>query len=233
MADRGNGPISGRVLSSCSSYLDGLRLALVLRHAHSQRDAGGASRRPGAGGGGGGREVVDARRPGQRVTDRPLRASRSRPGATSCWRRSSYRDRSADRLLPASDSCSSAPGWWRPRRAEHLVVEPVLCIAAITGDSVGYAIGCGPRLFTRPQSPSSTQAHRADAPVLRSPAQTVVIAHFVPIPYLCPGGGVGQSTGASFSTISPGSMVDQHDGAGYSDPRSRTSATTSTSWWGS
>ena len=98
--------------------LDGLRLALVLRHAHSQRDAGGAGRRPGAGGGGGGREVGGrARRPGQRATDRPLRASRSRPLGRLRRARGHrlHRDGAADRLLPARGlAADQRPGWWRP-----------------------------------------------------------------------------------------------------------------------
>ena len=71
--------------------VDGLRLALVLRDAHRQRP-GGSGHRPGAGGGGGRREVGGrSRRPGQRATDRPLRArsTSSAGAATSSWWRSS------------------------------------------------------------------------------------------------------------------------------------------------
>ena len=83
--------------------VDGLRLALVLWDAHPQRP-GGSGHRPGAGGGGGRREVGGrSRRPGQRVTDRPLRAARSRP--LGRLRRPGgdrvHRDRAADRVLPA------------------------------------------------------------------------------------------------------------------------------------
>ena len=61
----------------------------------------------------------------------------------------------------------------------------VLCIAAITGDSVGYAIGwrLGPRLFTRPQSLLFNPKHieRTRRFYDRHGSKTIVIARFVPI----------------------------------------------------
>jgi membrane-associated protein len=60
-----------------------------------------------------------------------------------------------------------------------------LSIAAIVGDSVGYAIGrrLGPRLFTRPKSLLFNPRHiaRTRAFYERHGAKTIVIARFVPI----------------------------------------------------
>jgi membrane-associated protein len=60
-----------------------------------------------------------------------------------------------------------------------------LSVAAIVGDSVGYAIGrrLGPRLFTRPKSMLFNPAHiaRTRAFYARHGAKTIVIARFVPI----------------------------------------------------
>jgi membrane-associated protein len=61
----------------------------------------------------------------------------------------------------------------------------LLILAAILGDSVGYAIGrrLGPRLFTRPQSLLFNPRHveRTRAFYARHGAKTIVIARFVPI----------------------------------------------------
>ena len=61
----------------------------------------------------------------------------------------------------------------------------LLIVAAITGDSVGYAIGrrAGPRLFTRPKSRLFNPRHieRTRAFYARHGAKTIVIARFVPI----------------------------------------------------
>ena len=58
-------------------------------------------------------------------------------------------------------------------------------MAAVVGDSVGYAIGwrAGPRLFTRPKSLLFNPAHieRTRAFYARHGAKTIVIARFVPI----------------------------------------------------
>jgi len=66
--------------------------------------------------------------------------------------------------------------WWLP---------VVLIVAAITGDSVGYAIGAriGPRLFKREKSRLFNPRHvqRTREFYARHGAQTIVIARFVPI----------------------------------------------------
>jgi membrane-associated protein len=66
--------------------------------------------------------------------------------------------------------------WW---------LNVLLIVAAIVGDSVGYAIGwrAGPRLFTRPQSLLFNPKHveRTRAFYARHGAKTIVIARFVPI----------------------------------------------------
>jgi membrane-associated protein len=66
--------------------------------------------------------------------------------------------------------------WW---------LNALLILAAIVGDSVGYAIGrrAGPRLFTRPQSLLFNPRHvdRTRAFYERHGAKTIVIARFVPI----------------------------------------------------
>lgn len=66
--------------------------------------------------------------------------------------------------------------WW---------LNVLLCIAAITGDSVGYAIGrrAGPALFTRPESLLFNPKHveRTRRFYERYGAKTIVIARFVPI----------------------------------------------------
>jgi membrane-associated protein len=66
--------------------------------------------------------------------------------------------------------------WW---------INALLVIAAITGDSVGYAIGArlGPRLFTRPKSLLFNPRHieRTRAFYARHGSKAIVIARFVPI----------------------------------------------------
>jgi len=66
--------------------------------------------------------------------------------------------------------------WW---------VNSLLIVAAIVGDSVGYAIGArlGPRLFTREQSLLFNPRHveRTRRFYERHGAKTIVIARFVPI----------------------------------------------------
>ena len=66
--------------------------------------------------------------------------------------------------------------WW---------LNVLLIVAAVAGDSVGYAIGwrAGPRLFTRPKSLLFNPAHieRTRAFYARHGAKTIVIARFVPI----------------------------------------------------
>jgi len=61
----------------------------------------------------------------------------------------------------------------------------LLAVAAVAGDSVGYAIGrrAGPRLFTRPKSLLFNPRHieRTRAFYARHGAKTIVIARFVPI----------------------------------------------------
>jgi membrane-associated protein len=66
--------------------------------------------------------------------------------------------------------------WW---------LNGLLVLAAVVGDSVGYAIGrrAGPRLFTRPQSLLFNPRHldRTRSFYERHGAKTIVIARFVPI----------------------------------------------------
>jgi membrane-associated protein len=66
--------------------------------------------------------------------------------------------------------------WW---------INILLIAAAITGDTVGYAIGyrAGPKLFTRPQSLLFNPRHveRTRAFYARHGAKTIVLARFVPI----------------------------------------------------
>jgi membrane-associated protein len=66
--------------------------------------------------------------------------------------------------------------WW---------LNVILIVAAVTGDSVGYAIGVrlGPRLFTRPKSLLFNPRHieRTRAFYARHGSKTIVIARFVPI----------------------------------------------------
>jgi membrane-associated protein len=61
----------------------------------------------------------------------------------------------------------------------------LLMVAAIAGDSVGYAIGAqiGPRIFTRPRSLLFDPGHlkRTHDFYARHGAKTIVIARFVPI----------------------------------------------------
>ncbi len=84
-----------------------------------------------------------------------------------------------DSLLITAGIVAAAGGlniWW---------LNLVLAVAAITGDSVGYAIGVrlGPRLFTRPQSLLFNPRHieRTRSFYARHGSKTIVIARFVPI----------------------------------------------------
>ena len=84
-----------------------------------------------------------------------------------------------DSLLITAGIVAAAGGlniWW---------LNIVLIVAAVTGDSVGYAIGVrlGPRLFTRPQSLLFNPRHieRTRVFYARHGPKTIVIARFVPI----------------------------------------------------
>jgi len=84
-----------------------------------------------------------------------------------------------DSLLITAGLVAGAGGlniWW---------INPLLILAAIAGDSVGYAIGAriGPRLFTREKSLLFNPAHveRTRRFYDRHGAKTIVIARFVPI----------------------------------------------------
>ncbi|MEK7385791.1 MAG: VTT domain-containing protein, partial [candidate division NC10 bacterium] len=84
-----------------------------------------------------------------------------------------------DSLLITAGLVAAAGGlniWW---------INVLLIVAAVTGDSVGYAIGAriGPRLFTREKSLLFNPAHveRTRRFYARHGAKTIVIARFVPI----------------------------------------------------
>ena len=84
-----------------------------------------------------------------------------------------------DSLLITAGLVASTGGlniWW---------LNALLIVAAVAGDSVGYAIGArlGPRLFTRPKSLLFNPRHieRTRAFYARHGAKTIVIARFVPI----------------------------------------------------
>jgi membrane-associated protein len=84
-----------------------------------------------------------------------------------------------DSLLITAGLVAAAGGldiWW---------LNLSLCVAAILGDSVGYAIGArlGPRLFTRERSLLFNPRHveRTRQFYARHGAKTIVIARFVPI----------------------------------------------------
>ena len=66
-----------------------------------------------------------------------------------------------------------------------LWLDAILIVAAVTGDSVGYAIGArlGPRLFTRPKSLIFNPRHveRTRAFYARHGPKAIVIARFVPL----------------------------------------------------
>jgi len=84
-----------------------------------------------------------------------------------------------DSLLITAGLVAAAGGldiWW---------LNLLLCVAAIVGDSVGYAIGArlGPRVFTRERSILFNPRHieRTRQFYARYGAKTIVIARFVPI----------------------------------------------------
>jgi len=84
-----------------------------------------------------------------------------------------------DSLLITAGLVAAAGGlniWW---------LDAILILAAVTGDSVGYAIGArlGPRLFTRPKSLVFNPRHveRTRTFYARHGPKTIVIARFVPI----------------------------------------------------
>jgi membrane-associated protein len=84
-----------------------------------------------------------------------------------------------DSLLISAGLVAAAGGlniWW---------LNVILIVAAIAGDSVGYAIGwrLGPRVFTRPKSMLFNPAHieRTRSFYERHGSKTIVIARFVPI----------------------------------------------------
>jgi membrane-associated protein len=84
-----------------------------------------------------------------------------------------------DSLLITAGLVAAAGGlniWW---------LNILLCVAAVTGDSVGYAIGAriGPRLFARERSLFFNPRHveRTRRFYARHGAKTIVIARFVPI----------------------------------------------------
>lgn len=84
-----------------------------------------------------------------------------------------------DSLLITAGLVAASGGlniWW---------LNVLLIVAAVSGDSVGYAIGAriGPRLFTREKSLLFNPAHveRTRRFYARHGAKTIVIARFVPI----------------------------------------------------
>ena len=84
-----------------------------------------------------------------------------------------------DSLLITAGLVAAAGGlniWW---------INALLIVAAVVGDSTGYAIGmrAGPRLFTRPKSLLFNPRHveRTRRFYERYGAKTIVIARFVPI----------------------------------------------------
>ena len=125
--------------------------------------------------------------------------------------------------------------WW---------LNGLLIVAAVVGDSVGYAIGwrAGPRLFTRPKSLLFNPSHieRTRAFYARHGAKTIVIARFVPIiRTFAPGRGRGGPDGVPalpcLQCRRRRGMGDEHD-VGRLRCWVRpcpTSATTSTWWWSS
>lgn len=86
------------------------------------------------------------------------------------------------------------------------VLVPVLCAAAIVGDSVGYAIGyyLGPRIFSRTNSWLFHKDHvtRTERFYQKYGAKTIVLARFVPIvrTFAPTMAGVGKMRYATFLT---------------------------------
>lgn len=84
-----------------------------------------------------------------------------------------------DSLLVTAGLVASSTGWNVP------LLIGTLCLAAIVGDSVGYAIGwrTGPRIFNREQSRLFRKDHllAAQAFYERHGGKTIVLARFMPI----------------------------------------------------
>jgi membrane-associated protein len=84
-----------------------------------------------------------------------------------------------DSLLVTAGLVASSAGWNMP------LLLGTLCVSAILGDSVGYAIGfrSGPRIFNREQSWLFRKDHllAAEAFYKKHGGKTVVLARFMPI----------------------------------------------------
>jgi membrane-associated protein len=83
-----------------------------------------------------------------------------------------------DSLLVTAGIVAASTGWSLP------LLIGTLCIAAIVGDSVGYAIGwrAGPHIFNRPQSRFFRRDHlfAAQSFYERHGGKTIVLARFMP-----------------------------------------------------
>lgn len=84
-----------------------------------------------------------------------------------------------DSLLVSAGLVCYHSGWSLP------LLLALLCMAAVLGDSVGYAIGLktGPRIFTREKSLLFAKDHllRAQAFYERHGGKTIILARFIPI----------------------------------------------------